>query len=96
LLLLLRDGRLEFGNCVLLSCDVPVFFQELIKQHRVHCFVTHSFFVSLHVLLSPERPIRTPSILLGIWGSKGSHRNVNTTDCFRYLIISAVISTKSF
>jgi hypothetical protein len=24
LLLLLRDGRLEFGDCALLFCDVPV------------------------------------------------------------------------
>ena len=35
LLLLLRDGRLEFGDCPLLFCDVPMLFQELIEQHRV-------------------------------------------------------------
>ena len=32
LLLLLRDGCLEFGDCALLFCDVPVLFQELVEQ----------------------------------------------------------------
>ena len=32
LLLLLRDNRLEFGDCALLFCDIPVLFQELIEQ----------------------------------------------------------------
>ena len=39
LLLLLRDRRLEGGDCALLFCDVPVLFQELVEQHRVHRFV---------------------------------------------------------
>ncbi len=47
LLLLLRDGGLQFGNCALLFCDVPVFFQELVKQHRVHRLIAngHDFAV---------------------------------------------------
>jgi len=32
LLLLLRDGRPEFGDCALLFFDVPVLFQELVEQ----------------------------------------------------------------
>jgi len=28
LLLLLRDGRFEFGDCALLLCDVPVLFRN--------------------------------------------------------------------
>ena len=41
LLLLLCDRRLEFGDCALLFCnfgllfrDPPMFFQELVEQHR--------------------------------------------------------------
>jgi len=30
LLLLLRDGRLELGDCALLFCDIPVLFQKLV------------------------------------------------------------------
>ena len=54
LLLLLRDGRLELGDCALLFCnfallfcDVPMLLQELIEQHRVHSFVTDSVWLSV-------------------------------------------------
>ena len=36
LLLLLRDRRLEFGDCALLFRDPAMLFQELIERHRVH------------------------------------------------------------
>ena len=41
LLLLLRDGAFQSRDCALLFCDVPMLFEELVEQHRVHRFVAH-------------------------------------------------------
>jgi len=35
LFLLLCDGRLEFGNCALLFCDLLVLLEELVEQQRL-------------------------------------------------------------
>jgi len=46
LLLLARDGRLKIFALLLYFA---VFFEELVKQHRVHCFVAHRVGLALLV-----------------------------------------------
>ena len=47
LLLLLCHGRLELDDCAPLLSDVLVLFEKLIKQHRVHRFLAHTYHVAV-------------------------------------------------
>jgi hypothetical protein len=78
LLLLLRDRRLEIGDCALLFCDVPVLFEKLVQHHRVHRFVAHGREVSLLVA-------RNQGFIEGERGPDGSGPN---TSSLRHWVIA--------
>src|ERR1041385_5399710 len=41
LLLLLLHDYLQFLNLAILLLTFAMFFQELVEQHRIHCFIAH-------------------------------------------------------
>ncbi len=46
-ILLLRDGRFLLLQPAVLLLDLAVLFQELVEQHRVHCFVAYSVYLAI-------------------------------------------------
>ena len=47
--LLLHDTRLQFGYFAFFYLSLVIFLQELVKQHRVHCFVANGVRLALSI-----------------------------------------------